>query len=200
MSKQHDTETRLDAAIDSAVRQMMAVDPRAGFRQRVLARLDRPAPVVAWWPRFALAGAALAAIVLAVVLLRPAPPANEVQMVETQPPAAPVTTPASVAPDPDVEAPAPVGPTLTARTPAPKVEKLPDAPRVDNVFGTPPDGRVAAANAVDPPAAPPVEDAGAALPPLAPIEIPAIEVPPIEIKPLTLTPLTPPVKKEQESL
>ena len=67
------SESRIDHAIDRAVRDMMHVDPRPGFRRRVLARLD-PEPVrrsvpMAW--RFAVLGGMAAALVLAVMIAAP---------------------------------------------------------------------------------------------------------------------------------
>jgi hypothetical protein len=62
--------SRLDRAIDRAVRDLMQVDPRAGFRRRVLARLE-PAPMRSSPMFFRVAGAgALAVLVLAVLVLR----------------------------------------------------------------------------------------------------------------------------------
>jgi len=52
------SETRLDRAIDRAVRDMMHVDPRPGFRRRVLARLD-PEPVQSMFSRVAVVGAVI---------------------------------------------------------------------------------------------------------------------------------------------
>ena len=61
----------LDVAIDRAVRRMMQVDPPAGLRHRVLARLGPvPSRRAAFFPRFAMAAAALAMLVLAVVVVR----------------------------------------------------------------------------------------------------------------------------------
>jgi hypothetical protein len=200
MSKQHDTDTHLDAAIDRAVRQMMAIDPPAGFRQRVVARLDRPVAAVAWWPRLALAGGALAAVVLAVVLLRPAP-APVPTAIDGQAPSGPSQVASTPAPAAEATPPA-VAPTQRRGVDRPRVETLPPPPRMDTVFGPARDGRVAAADATAtaPPSALPAPEA-ADLPALPPIEIPTIDVPPIEIKPLMLMPLTPaPVNKGQGSL
>lgn len=189
---EHDTGTPLDAAIDRAVRHMMHVDPPPGLRRRVLSRLDTPAATPAWWPRLAMAGAGLAAILLAVVLLRPGPDA-EPPIIETA--AQPVDQPAVVAPPAIAEAARPA-PDSRPRDDRPRVEALPPPPRMDTVFGASPDGRVAAASASIEPPAPPIAEAAAELPGLPPIDIPAIDVPPIEIRPLMLMPLTPlPINK-----
>ena len=59
------SHSRLDHAIDRAVRDMMHVDPRPGFRRRVLAHLG-PEPVhSSVRSRFVFAAAALAVLVLA---------------------------------------------------------------------------------------------------------------------------------------
>jgi hypothetical protein len=65
------SSSRLDRAIDRAVRDMVQADPRPGFRRRVLARLD-PEPVrssLLW--RLAAAGGALAVLVLIVMVAAP---------------------------------------------------------------------------------------------------------------------------------
>jgi hypothetical protein len=62
-----DTERRLDDAIDDAVRDMMAVEPRPGMPQRVLARLQSTTQPWLTIPRLA-AGAALAMAVAIIVL------------------------------------------------------------------------------------------------------------------------------------
>jgi hypothetical protein len=70
MRSEHD----IDEAIDRAVRDIMAVDPPAGLRRRVLDRLERRAP--AWWtvPRVAAAAVAIAiVIVVAAVMFRSQP-------------------------------------------------------------------------------------------------------------------------------
>lgn len=53
----------LDDAIDRAVSEMMAVEPRSGFRRRFEARLAMP-PRPTMWPRVVLAGCALAVLAL----------------------------------------------------------------------------------------------------------------------------------------
>jgi hypothetical protein len=67
------SDKQLDEAIDRAVRELMSLDPPAGLRARVLARIERPA---AWWmaPRaVASVGLAAALLLLALVLARREP-------------------------------------------------------------------------------------------------------------------------------
>jgi hypothetical protein len=172
MSKQ-EPGSRLDAAIDRAVRRMLDAEPPPGLRRRVLARLEGPAAGLAWWPRLGIAAATVAAIALAVVYLSPAPdrPAARPADVLTQAPL-PILPPPEVAPE--VETPmAPAAPApATGAERTPRVERLPDPPRVDDVFGTRPDGRVAAAT-VD---APGTAAAGETepLPDIEPLQVPAL--------------------------
>lgn len=175
-------ESRLDRAINRAVRDMMHVDTRPGFRRRVLAHLG-PEPVhSSMLPRVVFAAAALAVLILAVMVMVPGrrselPPAvaqHEAPTVHTAPQAtAPVTTP--------VEA-----PRVHAAAPGVTRERIP-MPRVTNVFG---DRRnAAAATSIDsdtvwptaPGATRPEPPSGP-----APLVIPALEVPaPIVIAPLS---------------
>jgi hypothetical protein len=133
---------KLDVAIDRAVRRMMAVEPRAGMRGRVLARIGEPQP---WaFPRLAYAVAAAAMIILAVVMWKPARPVESPDaplVVASNPPSEPVTTaPAPVTqPVPERAAPA-AGPTER-----PRRERLPDPPSMAQVFG-PARDRVAASS------------------------------------------------------
>jgi hypothetical protein len=170
MSK-HESGSRLDTAIDRAVRQMMQAEPPPGLRRRVLRRLEAPAAPFAWWPRLGLAAATVAAVLLAVVYLRPATPERPV----TPPEQVLAQAPLPVMPPPDADGPGasvpvaepPPAPMTTPSDPArtPRVERLPDPPRVDDVFGARPDGRVAAAT---------VDTPGRAEPEIAPLQIPAL--------------------------
>ena len=72
----------LDKAIDRAVREMLAAEPRADLRARVVARIDaRPAssfqlPVASWVRFGALVGAAAVLILFVTVARRSEPPAR----------------------------------------------------------------------------------------------------------------------------
>jgi hypothetical protein len=197
----NDNWTRIDDAIDRAVRDIMRRDPPAGFRGRVLSRLDAPSRRTLLWPALATAGA-LAAVVLAVLVLRDAPPTPSQagpQVAEHQPTPAPPRTD-DARPVADVTLPAPEPPARRA----PRAAPLRTA-----TFG-PRDGRVAAASlpltapaAATEPVIPPPADAepDAALPPPivirplsapGPIEVAPIVVPPIRIPRMPNTPVPPP--------
>jgi hypothetical protein len=184
MSSQHVPGSRLDAAIDRAVRQILSTDPPEGLRRRVLARLDAPPAPAAWWPRLGLAAAGVAALILAMVYVQPADsPIETPAPIVAEAPATPeeVGRPESIEPSAVPARPFPVA----AATP--RVERLPDPPKMDQVFGSAPDGRVAAAT-VD--VAGPAEPAGAEPEPGSlPFEIPAITIPPLIIEPVRLPPL-----------
>jgi hypothetical protein len=186
-------EDPLDRAIDRAVRAMMHVDPRAGFRRRVMARLETPSRRPTLFPRLAFATAALAVLVLAVVVIRRDGPVTEVPPAVALGPQTPVT----VAP------PRPQGPpSQTASAPpntgrrAPRRNGLIEMPRIANVFG-PPTGRIVGATITDASASPlvgeravasesPAEDARE-IPEIAPLHIA-----PLDVKPLQIAPLWPP--------
>jgi hypothetical protein len=139
----------LDVAIDRAVRRMMAVEPPPGLRHRVLARLkDRQTS--AWGfgfvPRLAMAGTALAVIILGISMMRPG--------VTVAPPPPQSAAATKALPPPHAEPPsavqAPVEPDAAPPKPAavaagPRQERLPDPPQMTDVFGTR-DTRVAAAS------------------------------------------------------
>lgn len=189
MSRQQDPGGRLDAAIDRAVRQLVQVDPPAGLRRRVLAALTTAPPALSWWPRAAVAGAALAVLVLAVTFMRLTgpPPADTRIATQMAKPAAPLAVPAP-GPDAHVPGPAPeAAPPARAQAPDPIVEELPPPPRMDAVFGTAPDRRVAAASTAATGSTAP-EDSADVLPALAPIELAPIVIAPIEIQPVMLPP------------
>ncbi len=150
-------ESPLDRAIDRAVRRMMSRDARAGFRQRVLARLDKPeSPRWAGFPRFAAGAAVLAAVVLGVLLLPQSPNApsvlNAPGLSRVEPPAvSPVgeaaVSPAQAAtPTPPVNSKEerPAASKAAARV-SPHRDPIP-MPRITNVFGAR-GAQVSAANA-----------------------------------------------------
>src|SRR5687767_1860655 len=65
-------EPELDTAIDRAVRDLMNVDADSAFRTRVTARLERPARR-AWVPRLLTAAVTAAALIAALIWMRPSP-------------------------------------------------------------------------------------------------------------------------------
>jgi len=174
--------TRLDRAIDRAVRDMMQVDPRPGFRRRVLARLD-PEPVQSsMFLRVALVGTVIAILILAVMVIVP-DRRSELRPTLAQRDGPPSTT------APQSAAPSNPSPSKTSvpprRTPGLTRERI-LMPRIANVFGSGRNGVAAASvddNAVWPAPAPPQDLPGAP----APLVIPPIEPP----APLVIPPLNP---------
>ncbi len=180
-------DTRLDRAIDRAVREMVQVDPALGLRRRVLSRLEAPrrgsrVPRYAW----GTAILALAAVVLMMVRDRPAEP------VTPGPISAEVSTVPAPAPDRATDV-----PTNTSTPPVPRrgassgvTREAIRMPRVANVFGAPSPAVSAAAAGNSESVRPASEDVSpnspAAVPPLviaplmpAPIEMPAIVIEPL---------------------
>jgi len=183
---------KLDVAIDRAVRRMMAVDPPPGLRHRVIARLKhQEAPAWGFLPRFAMAGAALAVILLAVVMMRPG-----VSVAPTPESVAVSTT----APQPQAAPPAVAEALPRAVTPPPAVagprrEPLPNPPQMAEVFGTR-DTRVAAATVadvpMDDPFTPQTEPGTTFRSPIAglpPLRIEDLQVLPLQVPPLRINPL-----------
>jgi hypothetical protein len=193
--------TRLDDAIDRAVRDMLRHEPPAGFRRRVLARLNAPARRTVLWPGLAAAAAAIVIIALANVFMRDVPQS-------------------AVTPRPEVAARVPDNPPPVG-IPAPRVEGASSAPAGERPGGRAPqrepvrvatfgprDGRVSAASVRERPLPADttageiaVEDPMAGgLPPIAvnplsgpqPLEITPIVVAPILIPRVQLAPVSPP--------
>jgi hypothetical protein len=179
-------ESRVDRAIDRAVRQMMQVGTRPGFRGRVFARLDpEPRPSSSMFFRFAVAAGAMAVLVFAVLMVRHGGSTDDVERVPS------VADGRAAQPQP-----AP-GPLVTTRATPPartrrdghqsahRVTREPiPMPRVTNVFGEP--NAAAAAASVDADtvwAAPERQEEHPGAPP--PLVIPAVEPPaPIVVAPL----------------
>jgi hypothetical protein len=180
-------DTRMDRAIDRAVRDMVQVDPALGLRRRVLSRLELPqhrtrVPRYAW----GTAIVALAAVMLMLVRDRPIEPLTT----------SPTSTEISAVPAPRSDGTTDVPP-VTSAPPVPRRgtssgvtrEAIP-MPRVANVFGTPSPG-VSAADAgntqsVRSASDDASQDSAVAVPPLvilplapAPIEMPAIVIQPL---------------------
>jgi hypothetical protein len=194
----------IDEAIDRAVRKMMQVDPPAGLRRRVMARIESP-PSTRWFmgshrtgaPRrsFFVPGYAVAAAVLAIVILGVVAARN--RHVAPSPVNAPATTVAEtspagdsrIAPAPQPDAPPPLRP---QRTVAPRRagfhrEAIP-MPPVADIFGT---RTAAVAATADPTAdavwtAPAAPDVDNRIETPAPLVVPPIAMPPIVIPPLVV--------------
>jgi hypothetical protein len=195
-TRREGTPGRLDAAINRAVRQMMSAEPPAGLRHRVMARIQAPAGRTWFVPQFALGTAALAAIVLAVVIMRPGAPAAPSQGSPSAIIAeAPKPLDSSVG-APPAAAPPVAGASQTAeRTIAqgPRRERLPVPPRMTDVFGPAP-GRVRATSLsgapIDDPNTPEVEPGTTFRSPISGLRPFRIEQ--ITVEPLRIAPLSPP--------
>ena len=198
----NENQTRLDAVIDRAVRDIMRRDPPAGLRSRVLSRLDAPARRVFAWPQLATAAAAVAAVAIAVVMLRDAPPVPSPASSAPQPVAA--SQPASVPAGPSSAGSQP--PARTTPAGQPRRQAAPPEPVRTATFG-PRDGRIGAANlrtepagvadraeavAVDAPEPLPPAIVVDALGPMTPLQIAPIVVAPIQIPRIQVAPVPPP--------
>lgn len=187
--------SRLDRAIDRAVRNMVHVDPRPGFRGRVFARLEAAPARRAAWPQLTMAAGALALVLLAVFVAARASRWNAGgERVQHAAPAAqhaertiaPSAPPTVAAPHAPARAPH-VQRERTSRAAARSTREPIPLPRITNVFGTPSNGAAAASvpdtDAVWPAALP--DARGEHANPIPPLVIPPIESPaPIVIAPL----------------
>jgi hypothetical protein len=195
----NDRRTRIDDAIDRAVRDLVRQDPAAGFRRRVLSGLDSPARRTVLWPGLATAAAALAVVTM-VVMMRDEPggPAPAPQQTAVSEPAhAPAVVPTPPSPSRPAELVAP-----------PRSRRAPDSEPVRMATFGHRDGRVSAASlgeaalpvtagadeavpeGVAIPAPPPI--AIGPIEPPAPLAIPPIVVVPIQIPRMQLAPVPPP--------
>lgn len=188
----HRQDGAIDRAIDRAVRDIMSVEPPAGLRRRVLSRLDAPPPRATLLPWCTGAVGALAAGVLAVLLLRPAPAPVAPPVVEqaAKAPAASAPAPAATPTPQSTPGPASVAGAQTAR------RTMTDTPirmpRIANVFGTPGAGVAAAAADIEgvvfpetPTAAAREETAGTP----HPISVPQITIPPLQVERIRVEPM-----------
>jgi hypothetical protein len=181
----NDRRTRIDDAIDRAVRDLVRRDPPAGFRRRVLSRLDSRARRTLLWPGVATAAAALAVVTMTFVMrTEPPAPAAPVQHASTSEPAPPAALPA--APAPQGRASEPAAPPRVRRAPASEPLRM-------ATFG-PRSGRVSAASVTEgtPPDATAVEPVpeDVTLPAPPPLAVGAIEPPPpLAIQPIVVVPI-----------
>lgn len=198
----NDRRTRVDDAIDRAVREIVQHDPRPGLRRRVLGRLDAPVRRAAVMARLAFAGGVIVLIVMTTVVLR------DSRRLESPPP--PIATTAPAPPPSNQTAPvrtakpAPVTPRSRIAAAAPRSIPPTAEQPVRRSIGVQ-QGRVIATSLPDDLPAPRVTPAAVFVPTetdvtAAPVEWPApvpitvrpIEVPPIAIVPLRIAPLAPP--------
>jgi hypothetical protein len=184
-------DTRVDRAIDRAVREMVQVDPALGLRRRVLSRLEAPqhgSRVLRYaWGTAILA---LAAVVLMLGRDRPT------ELVTAGPNPAEVSAVPAPSSDRTTDVPS-ITPTSTPSVPRRGAssgvtrEAIP-MPRVANVFGSPSPAVSAAAASNSESVRPASEDVSlnspAAVPPLviAPLMPAPIETPAIVIEPLVM--------------
>jgi hypothetical protein len=180
------TEPELDTAIDRAVRDLMNVDTDAAFRARVTARLERPAHRT-WMPRLVAIGMMAAAVVAALLWMRPAPTdAPAPAIVREQGPPPPASSPVAEA-----------GSLRPRVTPSEKPPTRRDPLRA--AVRAIPRGAVVAAVAEEPSAIPPLTAVDAiVVEPLAqtPIATARIVVTPLSaITDLQVSPLEPPTPR-----
>jgi len=181
MSNHDFQEPSLDDAIDSAVRDIMRLDPRAGLRRRVLSQLDAPAAFRSRMSRLLVPFGVLAGIALAllVVLRQPMQPTNRTSTSAPAPAAAAPTPPVAMAtaPAPPSSVAAPSSGSTKVR---PRAPRPPIAASSETIFG-PRRDRVSAAGVtppVDSPEALVVLEPAGALPPLV---LPALIIQPLNL-------------------
>ncbi len=187
----------IDLAIDRAVRKMMQVDPPAGLRRRVMARIESPPPRRAFFvPAYGLAAAALAIVILGVWVARNnrvVPSSVDAPVVVEKAPAPAADTRVARAPQPDAGPPPRPERRVAPRRSGFRREPIPMPPQVADIFGT---RTTAIAAAADPtgdavwttPPAPDVDNDIAAPAPLvvSPVGVPPIALPPIVIAPIVV--------------
>jgi hypothetical protein len=185
-----DSRTRVDEAIDRAVRDLMRREPPAGFRARVLSRLEAPVRRIAFWPSLAAAAGMLVIAAIGINLLREA-------HVDEPPEAAPAEASQSAPPPPPLLPEAPPHGQIGAPAVGPAARRTPRAEPIRTATFPSPDGRVSATSL--PPthsepaeATPPLvlEQTELSLPSPSAIEVrPLASPPPIEIAPIIVPPL-----------
>jgi hypothetical protein len=170
-------DTRMDRAIDRAVREMVQVDPALGLRRRVLSRLEAPRHG-SRVPRYAWGTAMLALAAVVVMLVRDRPP----EPVTAGPISAQVSAIPAPTPDRTTDL-----PTISSTPPAPRRGALPRVtreairmPRVANVFGAPSPAVSAAAASNTESVRPASEDAS----PNSPVAVPPLVIPPLTPAPI----------------
>lgn len=185
----------IDLAIDRAVRKMMQLDPPAGLRRRVMARIESPPRRSFFVPAYGFAAAALAIVILGVWVARnnrvvPSSVEAPTAMVAEKAPAA--DTRIARAPQPDAAPPLRSERSVARRRPGFRREPIP-MPPVADIFGARTDAIAAAADPTGDavwttPTTPDVEDTIAAAAPLvvSPVGVTPIATPPIVIAPIVV--------------
>jgi hypothetical protein len=167
-------ERDIDDAIDHAVREIMSVEPRAGFRGRVLGKLDRHEPA-AWltMPRIASAAALFVLVLVGLMTSRSG--------VDPEP----QSTVATNQPAPTVETPAAAPPPVSQPSSEPNRER--DVRRLAPVFPEP--GAVAAANVAETTTFAPEPRATPRMVIVDGVEAPAIVIKRITLEPVAIAPI-----------
>jgi len=195
-SRKPEAGSRLDVAIDRAVREMLDVEQPAGLRGRVLQRIEGAdsrsgvASTFRWrfvWIAAPVAAAAI--LILALLPTRRAEPTRPTTVVQV----GPVKTPPAGAPvvEPDPTPPAIVkAPRLVARSHRPAVATAPDRAIAATTFLAPEEGTttIASLEAIDPIQVAPIAEHRT-----APAEI--VVRPLTEITEVQIAPLSPPERR-----
>lgn len=167
----------LNAAINTAARQMTSAAPSPELRARIMSRIDAAQPRWGW--RLAIAGGAIGAVILAATL-RVSPKSEAPAMVAV---ASPMTTgPASPKPTPEALAKADPTGSPVASSPLLSTVSMQRAATRTAVFSPSAaelEWRARAVQALELPAALIVE----------PLEQPRLSIDPIDITPITIAPL-----------
>jgi hypothetical protein len=175
-----------DAAIDRAVREIMSGEPRPGFRQRVLARLDEEPRSVWSWARLGLVAGAAAIVLLTLWARtdRPVAPAGTApQQAASQPQPGP-SKPAAAAPTEPQRPAATLATNETKRTTV-----KPERPAiVRRAPPAPADRRVSAAS-VNPAEETQEPGVRATRPPIAPMTIAPLQIRPLDTPELIVRPV-----------
>lgn len=185
-------QTRIDEAIDRAVRDIMHREPPPGLRRRVLARLEEPEPR-RFVPRLAFALAAAIVVIGATMTVmrttsapQPAPAAAPATVAAESP----RVPPPQAAPPPAIASPlasVPIRRQAAATRPR-RPQPVTDAAELTRIFG-PRQGRVAAAGLPDDLRVPSAPTTTALVePPGGLAALPPIEIPPLRIDPIPVPP------------
>jgi hypothetical protein len=183
-------DDKLDEAIDRAVREMMAVEPRPGMRHRVRKRLEARRRIFTV-PRIATVAAAAAVLLIVTMTTRSTRPAPETVSTDARPAAAP-STPSSRTPSITPTNPAPATTVVRHRpsdapaTPSRQVQ----AASIDAAILPDAAVRIAPIAAIDPIRVANLSET--AMPLQVPIVTNEIRIVPIAVDPIDIPPLTEP--------
>ncbi len=184
MSNHNYPRRLLDDAIDRAVNEMMQGEPRPGFRRRVLGKLKEPETRRSWIPTLLVPAAALVAVLMIAIWLRPAPTSPGATAADAVAQQVPQAAPTAAPETPAAESPIPsVAPREARRRPPARRESVPFT------FGRP-TGRAAATSVANPAGAtvdvPEPQASPATVDPALRQIAPLIQPPPIPLRPIEL--------------